>query len=75
MEGSERELALRTIPLNTLLSYPAVYLAQILSEAGASVPLESMICRGAAIPKIFPMKKEMRFAEGSYAIYDLNIQA
>lgn len=73
MEGSEREIVLRGIPLNTLLSYPAVYLAQILSEAGASVPLESMICNGAAMPKIFPMKG-MRFAEGSNAIYDLRIQ-
>lgn len=55
MEASDREIAMRNIPLSTLLRYPAVFLAPLLRDAGSSEPLESKLCNGATIPKIFPL--------------------
>lgn len=62
MNRTSRENAMRGITLTTLMSYPAVYLAPLLREAGMSPPLESKMCNGASIPNIFPLE-DMAFAE------------
>lgn len=59
--------------LNTLLEYPTASLGTLLKDAGSSEPLESKICKGTSIPKIFPLEQK-EYADSYDTIYDLKIQ-
>ncbi len=60
---------MREIPLHVLLQYPAVTLAPLLREAGASTPENSKYCGAPTPPKLFPMARKV-FGRSALPIYD-----